>query len=156
MLGRFFRWGKIRHGFFFPRGEIYTGILYPGAILSRGGFSGGKFYAGGGDSMLQHRHWPAASIARVSCSSLFPPSDVLPFCVRNWGTTIWFWGGGGVGWHFVEINILTLKMLKINNLSSSVKKTNNLTLTFLQFNLGGGGGVANFSHILLLASLATS
>ena len=58
----------------------------------------------------------------------------------------------GVGWHFVKINILTLKMLKINNLSSSVKKTNNLTLTFLQF---GGGGVANFSHILLLASLAT-
>ena len=56
-----------------------------------------------------------------------------------------------MGWHFVEINILTLKMLKINNLSSSVKKTNNLTLTFLQF----GGGVANFSHILLLASLAT-
>ena len=88
-----------------------------------------------GQNSILHRHWPAASIARVSCSSLFSPSDVLPFCVRNWGTTIWFWGGGG--WHFVEINILTLKMLKINNLSSSVKKTNNLTLTFLQ--LGGGG-----------------
>ena len=51
---------------------------------------------------------------------------------------------GGGGWHFVEINILTLKMLKINNLSSSVKKTNNLTLTFLQF-AGGGGGVCQFS-----------
>ena len=63
----------------------------------------------------------------------------------------------GGGWHFVEINILTLKMLKINNLSSSVKKTNNLTLTFLQFTIQlGGGGVANFSHILLPASLATS
>ena len=49
---------------------------------------------------------------------------------------------GGGGWHFVEINILTLKMLKINNLSSSVKKTNNLTLTFLQF--GGGGGLQIF------------
>ena len=48
--------------------------------------------------------------------------------------------GGGGGWHFVEINILTLKMLKINNLSSSVKETNNLTLTFLQF----GGGLPIF------------
>ena len=31
------------------------------------------------------------------------------------------------GWHFLEINILTLKMLEINNLSSSAKKINNLT-----------------------------
>ena len=54
MLGRFFRGGKVRPGFFFPRGKIYTGILFPGAILSRGGFSGGKFCAGG-NSMLQHR-----------------------------------------------------------------------------------------------------
>ena len=54
MLGRFFRLGKVRPGFFFPRGKIYTGILFPGAILSRGGFSGGKFNAGG-NSMLQHR-----------------------------------------------------------------------------------------------------
>ena len=54
MLGRFFRRGKVRPGFFFPRGKIYTGILFPGVILSRGGFSGGKFYAGG-NSMLQHR-----------------------------------------------------------------------------------------------------
>ena len=54
MLGRFFREGKVRPGFFFPRGKIYTGILFPGAILSRGGFSGGKFYARG-NSMLQHR-----------------------------------------------------------------------------------------------------
>ena len=37
--------------------------------------------------------------------------------------------GGGGGWHFLEINILTLKMLEINNLSSSEKKINNLTLT---------------------------
>ena len=37
--------------------------------------------------------------------------------------------GGGGGWHFLEINILTLKMLEINNLSSSGKKINNLTLT---------------------------
>ena len=36
---------------------------------------------------------------------------------------------GGGGWHFLEINILTLKMLEINNLSSSGKKINNLTLT---------------------------
>ena len=43
-------------------------------------------------------------------------------------------GGGG---HFLEINILTLKMLKINNLSTSGKKINNLTLTFLEW----GGGV---------------
>ena len=54
MLGRFFREGKVRPGFFFPRGKIYTGILFLGAILSRGGFSGVKFYAGG-NSMLQHR-----------------------------------------------------------------------------------------------------
>ena len=47
---------------------------------------------------------------------------------------------GGGGWHFVEINILTLKMLKINNLSSSVKKTNNLNLIFLLF----GGGLPIF------------
>ena len=33
------------------------------------------------------------------------------------------------GWHFLEINILTFKMLEINNLSSSRKKINNLTLT---------------------------
>ena len=54
MLGRFFRRGMVRPGFFFPRGKIYTGILFPGAILSRGGFSGGKFYAEG-NSVLQHR-----------------------------------------------------------------------------------------------------
>ena len=54
MLGRFFRRGKVRPGFFFPRKNIYTGILFPGVILSRDGFSGGKFYAGG-NSMLQHR-----------------------------------------------------------------------------------------------------
>ena len=35
--------------------------------------------------------------------------------------------GGGGGWHFLEINILTLKMLGINNLSYSGKKINNLT-----------------------------
>ena len=62
MLGRFFRGGKVRPGLFFPRGKIYTGILFPGAILSRGGFSGGKFCAGG-NSMLQHRLltplWPS-------------------------------------------------------------------------------------------------
>ena len=45
MLGRFFRREKVRPGFFFPRGIIYTGILFPGVILSRGGFSGGKLYA---------------------------------------------------------------------------------------------------------------
>ena len=55
MLGRFFRLGKVRPGFLFTRGKIYTGILFPRAILSQGGFSGGKFYAGG-NSMLQHRH----------------------------------------------------------------------------------------------------
>ena len=38
----------------FSAGKIYTGILFPGAILSRDGFSGGKFYAGG-NSMLQRR-----------------------------------------------------------------------------------------------------
>ena len=54
MLGRFFRRGKVRPGFFFPWGKIYTGVLYPGVILSRGGFSGGKFYAGE-NSMLQRR-----------------------------------------------------------------------------------------------------
>ena len=36
-------------------------------------------------------------------------------------------GGGGGGWHFLEINILTLKILEINNLSYSGKKINNLT-----------------------------
>ena len=39
---------------------------------------------------------------------------------------------GGGGWHFFEINILVLKKLKINNLSSSGKKLNNLTFTFLE------------------------
>ena len=34
--------------------------------------------------------------------------------------------------HFSEINILTLSMLKINNRSSSEKKINNLTVTFLE------------------------
>ena len=38
---------------------------------------------------------------------------------------------GGGGWHFLEINILTSKMLKIKNMSSSEKKISNLTLTFL-------------------------
>ena len=38
-------------------------------------------------------------------------------------------GVGGGGWHFLEINIPTLKMLEINKLSSSGKKINNLTLT---------------------------
>ena len=37
----------------------------------------------------------------------------------------------GGGWHFLEINILVLKKLKINNLSSSGKK-NNLTFTFFK------------------------
>ena len=37
--------------------------------------------------------------------------------------------GGGGSWHFLEINILTLKMLEINNMSSSGKKINNLTLS---------------------------
>ena len=37
----------------------------------------------------------------------------------------------GRGFHFLEINILTLKMLKINHLSSSGKKIDNPTLTFL-------------------------
>ena len=36
---------------------------------------------------------------------------------------------GGGAWHFLEINILTLKMLEINNLFSFGKKINNLTLT---------------------------
>ena len=35
----------------------------------------------------------------------------------------------GEAWHFLEINILTLKALEINNLSSSGKKINNMTLT---------------------------
>ena len=38
--------------------------------------------------------------------------------------------GGGGAWHFLEINILTLKMMEINDLSSSGKKINNLTLTY--------------------------
>ena len=33
----------------------------------------------------------------------------------------------GGAWHFLEINILTLKILEINNLSYSGKKINNLT-----------------------------
>ena len=63
--------------------------------------------------------------------------------VRNWGHSVESYivlhrdrhlGGdhlilrGGGGWHFLEINILTLKMLEINNLSSSGKNINNLTL----------------------------
>ena len=37
-----------------------------------------------------------------------------------------FYSEGGA-WHFLEINILTLKILDINNLSYSGKKINNLT-----------------------------
>ena len=40
--------------------------------------------------------------------------------------------GGGGGWHFLEINILTFKMLKKDNLSSSGKKLKNLTSTSLE------------------------
>ena len=64
-LGRFFRGGKVGPGFFFPRGKIYTGIRFPGAILSRGGFSGGEFYAGG-NSMLQHRSPVARPYVTIS------------------------------------------------------------------------------------------
>ena len=46
MLGRFFRRGKVRPEFFFPRAKINTGILFPGVILSRGGFSGGSSMRG--------------------------------------------------------------------------------------------------------------
>ena len=35
----------------------------------------------------------------------------------------------GGAWHFLDINILTLKMLKMNNLSGSGKKIDNKTLT---------------------------
>ena len=90
----------------------------------------GRYSIGGGQNFILHRHWPAASIARVSCSSLFFPSDVLPFCVRNWGRRPFDSEGG---WHFVEIKYSDLENAENNNLSSSVKKTNNLTLTFLQF-----------------------
>ena len=54
MLGRFFRQGKVRPWFFFPRGEINTGILFPGRFYPgipgrffRGGevLCGGKLYA---------------------------------------------------------------------------------------------------------------
>ena len=38
----------------------------------------------------------------------------------------------GMGRHVFEINILTLKMLKINYLSSSGKTINIMTLTFLK------------------------
>ena len=59
---------------------------------------------------------------------------------------------GGGAWHFLEINILTLKMLEINNLSSSGKKINNLTLiNLLEFR----GKVQNFPKNFPLASLAT-
>ena len=34
---------------------------------------------------------------------------------------------GGGGWHFLEINVLTLKILEINYLSYSGKKINHLT-----------------------------
>ena len=43
------------------------------------------------------------------------------------GTTKFDSEGGGGAWHFLEINILTLKILEINNLSYSGKKINNLT-----------------------------
>ena len=42
------------------------------------------------------------------------------------------------GWHFLEINILTIKMLEINNMSCSGKKINNLTLTCYIFVEFGG------------------
>ena len=52
--------------------------------------------------------------------------------------------------HFLEINILTLKIMKINNLSCSGMKINNLTLTFLELR----EKCANISNIFRLSSLA--
>ena len=52
MLGRFFRRGKVRPGFFFPRGKsilvyFFRGWFYPGAVFPGGGgvLCGGKLYA---------------------------------------------------------------------------------------------------------------
>ena len=50
--------GKLYAEEVFPRRKIYTDILFHGAILSRMGFSVGKFYAGGGGGfMQQHRQF---------------------------------------------------------------------------------------------------
>ena len=143
MLGRFFRGGKVRPGCFFPRGKIYTSIFFRGRFYPGAVFPGGNsMRGGGGNSMLQHRHCQRLALHMFLDGRFFPQVTYFHFAYAIGGRPFDSEGGGG-GWHFVEINILTLKMLKINNLSSSVKKINNLTLTFLQF-VGGGGGVPIF------------
>ena len=88
------------------------------------------------------QHWPAASIARVSCFSLFSRVTYLHFAYAIRGRPF---DSERAGWYFVEMNILTLKMLKI--ICPLVEKIN----TFLQ--LGGGG--AKCPQNFRLASLAT-
>ena len=58
-------------------------------------------------------------LAYVTCTSAFGDDHLIP---RLRGT-----------WHFLEINILTLKILKIYNLASSGKEINNLTLTNFEY-----------------------
>ena len=55
MLGRFFRRGKFRPGFFFSAGENLYWYTFSGGDSIPGRFFQGKFYAGG-NSMLQHRN----------------------------------------------------------------------------------------------------
>ena len=71
-----------------------------------------------------------ASFHQVVCGIIWKDTWTRIFILRNLrGRPFDSEGRGGGGWHFLEINILTLKMLEIYNLSSSGKKINNLTLT---------------------------
>ena len=64
----------------------------------------------------------------------------------------------GKAWHFLEVNVLTSKMLKINDMSYAGKEINNLTSALLHLMLVGKGKKKKKknSKIFRLASLATS
>ena len=61
-------------------------------------------------------------------------------------------------WHFLEVNVLTSKMLKINDMSYAGKEINNLTSDLLQLMLVGidQKKKKKNSKNFRLASLATS
>ena len=62
MLGRFFRGGKVRPGFFFPWGKICTGILFRGRFYPGPVFPGGGGYAGKNICYNTGRHSTRLSI----------------------------------------------------------------------------------------------
>ena len=91
------------------------------------------------------QHWPAASIARVSCFSLFSQVTYLHFAYAIRGRQFDSERGGG-GWHCG--NEYSDLQNAENNLSSYCGENK-------YFNGGRSGGSANFSQNFWLASPAT-